>query len=333
MADALQHILALSAFRLQTPPRGTQPAARHTEVSRPLPASPVRIATRASPLALWQAERAGTLLSETSGTTVDILPLTTAGDRNRRDAPLGESGGKGLFVGELEAALSDGRADVAIHSMKDVPTVPPAGFTVTTIGARADARDALVAGARTFDALPEGARVGSSSPRRRAQLLFARPDLVPVPIRGNVGTRLAKLDAGNVDALVLACAGLDRLGLGERISQRLPVDLCLPPPGQGALAVEYATDRDDLVRLLAPAMDSHTERAVAAERALTRALGADCTTPLGAHATVDGERITLRATLLEPEGDHARSVVDAGTDPLELGERLARALVRLGAKV
>lgn len=302
-------------------------------MSRPLPASPVRIATRASPLALWQAERAGTLLSETSGTTVDILPLTTAGDRNRRDAPLGESGGKGLFVGELEAALSDGRADVAIHSMKDVPTVPPAGFTVTTIGARADARDALVAGARTFDALPEGARVGSSSPRRRAQLLFARPDLVPVPIRGNVGTRLAKLDAGNVDALVLACAGLDRLGLGERISQRLPVDLCLPPPGQGALAVEYATDRDDLVRLLAPAMDSHTERAVAAERALTRALGADCTTPLGAHATVDGERITLRATLLEPEGDHARSVVDAGTDPLELGERLARALVRLGAKV
>lgn len=302
-------------------------------MQRPLAARPVRIATRASPLALWQAERAGALLSQTSGTAIEVLPLTTAGDRSRRDAPLGESGGKGLFVGELEAALSDGRADIAIHSMKDVPTVPPTGFTVMTIGTRADARDALVAGAPTFDALPDGARVGSSSPRRRAQLLFARPDLVPVPVRGNVGTRLAKLDAGDVDALVLACAGLDRLGLGERISQRLPVDLCLPPPGQGALAVEYATDRDDLARLLAPATDNHTERAVTAERALTRALGADCTTPLGAYATVDGERITLRATLLGPEGDHARSVADHGADPVELGERLARALVRLGARV
>lgn len=332
MADALRHILALSAFRLQTP-RGTHPAARHTQVQKPLPAHPVRIATRASPLALWQAQRAGALIADPSGATVELLPLTTAGDRSQRDAPLGESGGKGLFVGELEAALSDGRADVAVHSMKDVPTVPPAGFTVTTIGARADARDALVTGAGTFDALPEGARVGSSSPRRRAQLLFARPDLVPVPVRGNVGTRLGKLDAGNVDALVMACAGIDRLGLGERISQRLPVDLFLPPPGQGALAVEYATDRDDIARLLAPAMDADTERAVAAERALTRALGADCTTPLGAYATVDGEAITLRATLLGPDGEHAFTVADRGTDPLALGEGLAEALVRLGASV
>ncbi|MYE82379.1 MAG: hydroxymethylbilane synthase, partial [Gammaproteobacteria bacterium] len=180
---------------------------------------------------------------------------------------------------------------------------------------------------------PAGGGGGASWPRRRAQLLAARPDLVPVPVRGNVGTRLAKLDAGDVDALVLACAGLDRLGLGQRISQRLPVDLCLPPPGQGALAVEYATDREDLVRLLTPAIDAHTERAVAAERALTRALGADCTTPLGAHATVDGDAITLRATLLGPEGDHARSVADRGTDPIELGKRLADALVRLGATV
>lgn len=302
-------------------------------MDRPPTAPPVRIATRASPLALWQAERAGALISETSGAAIDLLPLATAGDRNRRDAPLGESGGKGLFVGELEAALADGRADVAIHSMKDVPTVSRPGFAVTTIGTRADPRDALVAGARTFDALRDGARVGSSSPRRRAQLLFARPDLVPVPVRGNVGTRLARLDAGDVDALVLACAGLDRLGLGERISQRLPVDLCLPPPGQGALAVEYATDREDLARLLTPVIDAHTERAVAAERALTRALGADCTTPLGAYATVDGDAITLRATLLGPEGDHARSVADRGTDPLELGKRLAEALVRLGASI
>ena len=295
---------------------------------RPIP-SRIRIATRASPLALWQAERAKAILARTSGVAADLVALTTEGDRSR--APLAESGGKGLFVKELEVALTDGRADLAVHSMKDVPSVVPEGFTITTIGARADPRDALVAGPRTFDTLPDGARVGSSSPRRRAQLLFARPDLVIAPLRGNVGTRLAKLDAGEADALVLACAGLDRLDLGERISQRLSIDLCLPAPGQGALAVEHASARDDLARLLAPAVDPTTERSVAAERALTRALGADCTTPLGAHATVAGDAITLRSTLLDADGRHAWSVAETGTDPLALGQRLAEALVRLGA--
>ena len=305
----------------------------------------VRIATRASPLALWQAERVRTLIGRTSPVPVDLVPLTTDGDRQTA-APLADGGGKGLFVKALETALTEGRADVAVHSMKDVPTVPPEGFTITTIGPRADPRDALVAGAlsrgargaspsderaRTFDTLPEGARVGSSSPRRRAQLLFARPDLVVVPVRGNVGTRLGKLDAGEADALVLACAGLDRLELGDRVSQRLAVDLCLPAPGQGALAVEYAAEREDLADLLAPAVDVPTERAVAAERALTRALGADCTTPLGAYATLDGDGIALRSTLLDADGQHAWSVADTGTDPIALGQRLADALLRLGA--
>ena len=315
----------------------------------------VRIATRASPLALWQAERVRTLIGRTSPVPVDLVPLTTDGDR-QTTAPLADGGGKGLFVKALEAALTEGRADVAVHSMKDVPTVPPEGFTITTIGPRADPRDGLVAGAlsrgargaspsqeeaargaspsreraRTFDTLPEGARVGSSSPRRRAQLLFARPDLVVVPMRGNVGTRLGKLDAGAADALVLACAGLDRLELGDRVSQRLAVDLCLPAPGQGALAVEYAAEREDLADLLAPAVDVPTERAVAAERALTRSLGADCTTPLGAYASLDGDTITLRSTLLDADGQHAWSVADTGTEPIALGQRLADALLRLG---
>ena len=296
------------------------------------PPSHVRIATRASPLALWQAERARALISRATGATADLVALTTEGDR-KRGTPLTESGGKGLFVKELETALAEDRADIAVHSMKDVPTTLPAGFAVTTIGGRADPRDALVAPSRTFDTLPDGARVGSSSPRRRAQLLFARPDLVVLPVRGNVGTRLARLDAGDVDALVLACAGLDRLGFGERVSQRLSTDLCLPAPGQGALAAEYPAGREDLARLLAPTVDAATERAVAAERAVTRALGADCTTPLGAYATLDGERIALRATLLEPEGEHTWSVAESGTDPVALGERLAEALLRLGATV
>ena len=295
------------------------------------PPSHVRIATRASPLALWQAERARTLISRSTGATADLVALTTEGDRKR--GTLAESGGKGLFVKELETALAEDRADIAVHSMKDMPATLPAGFEVTTIGERADPRDALVAASWTFDTLPDGARIGSSSPRRKAQLLFARPDLVLVPVRGNVGTRLAKLDAGEVDALVLACAGLDRLGLGERIGQRLSTDLCLPAPGQGALAAEYPAGREDLARLLAPAVDIATERAVIAERAVTRALGADCTTPLGAYATLDGERISLRATLLGTRGEHSWSVAESGADPIALGERLADALFRLGATV
>ena len=287
----------------------------------------IRIATRNSPLARYQAERVGSLLADSAGVRVELLGMTTQGDR-QSDSTFA---GKGAFVKELEIALLRGRADIAVHSMKDVPVALPDGLAVVTVGVRADARDALVAGGLTFDALPEGARVGSSSLRRRMQLGFARPDLTMVDMRGNVGTRLAKLDDGDVDALILACAGLDRLGLADRISQRLAVDLSLPAPGQGALAVEYPTDRSDVVKHIAAIVDPLVEKAVLAERALVRALGADCATPLGAYAETQGAAIELTALLGDENGEHVLRVSESGDDPAELGERAAAALYALGA--
>ena len=291
------------------------------------------IATRRSPLALAQAEAIRAMLA-VRGAPATLLCLTSEGDE-RLDAPLPAGGGKGLFVGALEAALSDGRADLAAHSMKDVPGRLPDGLRVITAGARADPRDALVTngtnGTGTFDALPDGASVGTSSLRRTAFLRLARPDLRFTPVRGNVGTRLAKLDSGDFDALVLACAGLDRLGLGQRVAERLSPTLSLPAAGQGALAVEHATERNDLQALLAALTDPATERAVAAERALVDALGVDCAAPLGAHATVHGQSITLRATLAAPDARHTLQVTLTGDDPAALGERAARALAALGA--
>ena len=287
----------------------------------------IRIATRNSPLARYQAERVGSLLADSAGVRVELLGMTTRGDR-QSDSTFA---GKGAFVKELETALLDGRVDIAVHSMKDVPVALPEGLAVTTVGARADARDALVAGSLTFDTLPQGARVGSSSLRRRMQLSFARPDLTMVDMRGNVGTRLAKLEDGDVDALILACAGLDRLGLADRISQRLAVDLSLPAPGQGALAVEYSTDRNDVRALVSSIVDSLVEKAVVAERTLVRALGADCATPLGAYSEIEGVATRLTAVLGDEKGEHVLSVSERGEDPTELGERAAAVLYALGA--
>lgn len=289
------------------------------------------IATRASPLALRQAEHVRNLLAARAGVRATLLPLTTEGDR-RLDAPLRSAGGKGLFVKALEAALLDGRADMAAHSMKDVPTVQPDGLTVTTVDERADPRDALVAaGGLAFDDLPEGATVGTSSLRRRALLKLARPDLNVVNVRGNVATRLGQLEAGHVDALVLACAGLDRLGLAARIDQRLNADWCPPAAGQGALAVEYHTQRADVAELLGRIAHPATQRAVAAERALVHALGGDCTMPLGAFAHAPEASITLSATLADANGERALHVAMTGTDAEALGQRAATALLGLGA--
>ena len=288
------------------------------------------IATRESPLALAQAERVRAMLAD-RGTRTTLLRLSTEGDE-RLDAPLPAIGGKGLFVKALEAALLDGRAQLAAHSMKDMPAEQPDGLVATTAGPRADARDALVApGGATFDALPDGACIGTSSLRRTAFLRLARPDLKFTPARGNVGTRLRKLDAGQFDALVLACAGLDRLHLEHRVAERLSPTLSLPAAGQGALAVEYPAERTDLKALVADITHPATERAVAAERALTRALGGDCTTPLGAYATVSGQSITLAATLAAPDAERALHVTLTGADPEALGERAATALFALGA--
>ena len=288
----------------------------------------IRIATRNSPLARYQAERVGSLLRDAAGVSFELLGMTTQGDRQTGSA----FAGKGAFVKELETALLEGRADIAVHSMKDVPITLPEGLAVTTVGERADVRDALVAGALSFDALPEGACIGSSSLRRRMQLRFARPDLTMMDMRGNVGTRLRKLDGGEVDALVLACAGLDRLGLAERISQRLAIDLSLPAPGQGALAVEYAEDRGDVVECVATIVDPLVEKSVLAERTVVRALGGDCATPLGAYAETRESALTLTALLGDESGEHVMRVSESGDDPTTLGERAAAALYAMGAE-
>ncbi len=246
----------------------------------------LRIATRKSPLAMWQAKWFSTALSTAGATRQPVLqPLSTAGDR-------GEESGKRGFVKELEQALLSGDADVAVHSMKDVPTVLPAGLSVAVVGTRASAADALVSPAGSLDALMPGARVGTSSPRRQSQLRGAYPELQWVALRGNMHTRLERLEQGDVDALVLAAAGLARLGLKHRIAEYLPPSLCLPACGQGALAVEFRqSDRDEWAPWLEHLSDPLTSACVAAERALCVALEAAldmalplCQLPLGAYA-------------------------------------------------
>ncbi len=290
------------------------------------------IATRESKLALWQAafirER---LLEAHPGLTVELSGMTTRGDR-WLDAPLSEVGGKGLFIKELEEAMLSGRADVAVHSMKDVPAILPPGFVLPMIGFRADVRDALVVpGGKPLAELDEGARVGSSSLRRRAMLLSRRPDLRLLPVRGNVGTRLAKLDAGEFDALVLAAAGLERLGLSDRITELLPIDVSLPAGGQGALGVECLAGDVDLVQILEHLSDPDVAQCVIAERAVSAALGADCSAPLGAHAQRTDSGIHLDALLGNPDGSRMLHAQGDGLEPEALGREVAARLKEQGA--
>lgn len=291
------------------------------------------IATRESKLALWQAEFVQRELSKASpGTSVELLGMTTRGDQ-WLSSPLSEVGGKGLFIKELEEAMLDGRADVAVHSMKDVPAHLPDGFVLPLIGYRADVRDALVTRSEGgLDDLPEGAVVGSSSLRRQAMLLARRPDLRVRPVRGNVGTRLGKMDTGEYDALVLAAAGLDRLGLAGRISERLPVDVSLPAAGQGALGVECSAAATELSALLASLQDPIVAGCVAAERVVSAGIGADCSAPLGAHAIHDTGTITLVARLATPDGTRALAARAEGEDPLQVGGAVAESLLSQGAR-
>ena len=262
----------------------------------------VRIATRKSQLAVWQASFVkGELERAHPGLDVALVGLTTAGDR-WLDAPLSEAGGKGLFVNELEAALLRGDADLAVHSMKDVPAVLGEGFALPVIGFREDVRDAWISPHGRLDAIRSGAVVGSSSLRRKAQILALRPDLEVRPIRGNVDTRLAKLDAGEFDAIVLAMAGLCRLGWAERVGEAISVARCLPSAGQGALGIEALRGNEPIIDLLAPLHDPATATCVTAERGVSAALGADCSLPLAAYAELQGERIWLRALLASPDG-------------------------------
>ena len=259
------------------------------------------IATRESRLALWQAEHVKALL-EQRGHTVSLLGMTTRGDQIL-DRSLSKVGGKGLFVKELELALVEGRADLAVHSLKDVPMDLPEGFALACVMEREDPRDALVSPKYACLAdLPRGAVVGTSSLRRVVLLRALRPDLKIEPLRGNLDTRLRKLDEGQFDAIVLAAAGLKRLGLSQRIRQAFEPAEMLPSAGQGALAVEVRSDRADLLELLEPLADQRSWMAVAAERAVSRAMGGSCSMPLAAHAHFSGEYLQLAAAWGEPEG-------------------------------
>jgi hydroxymethylbilane synthase len=259
------------------------------------------IATRESRLALWQAEHVQTLL-EQRGHRVSLLGMTTRGDQIL-DRSLSKVGGKGLFVKELELALEEGRADLAVHSLKDVPMDLPEGFALACVMEREDPRDALVSPKyASLAELPQGAAVGTSSLRRVVLLRALRPDLKIGPLRGNVDTRLRKLDEGQYDAIVMAVAGLKRLGLSQRIRQIFEPAEMLPSAGQGALAIEVRSERADLLELLAPLAHQGTWLAVAAERAVSRAMGGSCSMPLAAYAAFSGEYLQLAAAWGEPEG-------------------------------
>ena len=262
---------------------------------------PTLIATRESRLALWQAEHVRAMLGERFGMRVELLGMTTRGDQIL-DRALSKIGGKGLFVKELETALEEGRAHLAVHSLKDVPMVLPAGFELATVLEREDPRDAFVSTRYAALAdLPQRARVGTSSLRRVVQLLALRPDLLIEPLRGNLDTRLRKLDEGGYDAIVLAAAGLKRLGMGVRIRSVFEPAQMLPAAGQGALGIEVRSDAHALRQQLAQLTHRPTWLAVLAERAVSRALGGSCTMPLAAHATWQGDTLRVDAILGHPE--------------------------------
>ncbi|MGJ8688499.1 MAG: hydroxymethylbilane synthase [Gammaproteobacteria bacterium] len=263
----------------------------------------IRIATRESPLALWQAEFVrDELLSRYPHLTVEIVGMTTKGDI-LLDMPLVKIGGKALFVKELEVAMLENRADIAVHSMKDVPMEFPEGLGLAVICEREDPTDAFVSNQfENLDALPRGARVGTSSLRRQCQIRALRPDLVIGDLRGNVGTRLSKLDRGEFDAIILATAGLVRLKLQSRIAQRLDPVVSLPAGGQGAVGIETRTDDVELIELLAGLHDKDTADRVMAERAVNNRLHGGCQVPIACYALLEGEQIYLRGLVGKPDG-------------------------------
>ncbi|MEX0618283.1 MAG: hydroxymethylbilane synthase [Pseudohongiellaceae bacterium] len=294
----------------------------------------VRIATRKSPLALWQAEyvKAG-LMAAHSDIEVELVAMTTKGDRFL-DAPLSKVGGKGLFVKELENALLEDRADIAVHSMKDVPVEFPEGLGLAVICEREDPSDAFVS--NHFDslqALPQGARVGTSSYRRQSQLRHFRPDLDIDDLRGNVGSRLARLDAGEFDAIILASAGLIRLGLEPRLTERLSFEICLPAQGQGAVGIECRLNDENTRGLLNCLHHPATATRIAAERAVNRRLEGGCQVPIACYAELSDDLLYLRALVGDVNGRRVikREVSGHGADAESMGLSLAEELLGLGA--
>jgi hydroxymethylbilane synthase len=294
----------------------------------------LRIATRKSQLALWQANHVAALLRRAhADLEVSLVPIVTQGDRIQ-DRSLAAIGGKGLFIKELEIALEERRADIAVHSMKDLPGDLPAGLAIASVLERADARDALLTlSGAGLDDLPRGARMGTSSLRRQAQLLAARPDLAIETLRGNVDTRLRKLDAGDMDAIVLACAGLIRLGLDSRITARLDPAISLPAVAQGIIGIECRSDDSRTVRLVAVLNHADTRAAMDAERAFAHRLGGSCQSPIAAHARLEGKRLILDGLVAEPDGSRLLRDTLAGSidNPAALGRELAERILAAGA--
>jgi hydroxymethylbilane synthase len=295
----------------------------------------LRIATRKSQLALWQAEHVAALLRAAHpGVAIELVPMLTQGDRIQ-DRSLAAIGGKGLFIKELEVAIAERRADIAVHSMKDVPADLPPGFTIGAVLTRADARDALVTkgGVARLEDLPQGARLGTSSLRRQAQLRALRPDLKIEALRGNVDTRLRKLDEGGMHAIVLACAGLIRLGLESRITARLDPKLCLPAVTQGIIGIECRDGDSRASELLLALEDPATRLVMQAERAFSRRLGGSCQSPIAAYAELHADRIELHGLVAEPDGSRLLRDTLKGShdDPEALGLRLAERLLAAGA--
>lgn len=293
------------------------------------------IATRASRLALWQAHHVrDRLLDLYPDCHVDLLEMTTKGDRIL-DRTLSKVGGKGLFVKELETALLDGRADLAVHSLKDVPVELTTPFMLSTIMQRDDPRDAFVSNTyKTLDEMPEGSIVGTSSLRREAQLRKLYPELIVKPLRGNLDTRLKKLNLGEYDAIILAAVGLKRLDLEHRICSYLTVEDSLPSAGQGALGIEILEARPELRRWLQPLECATSTACSVAERAVSKMLGGSCQVPLAAYAQVDGDTITVRALVAEPDGSQILRAQASGPvgDALEIGQRAAAELLDQGAR-
>ena len=294
----------------------------------------LKIATRKSELALWQARHiAEKLESFDEVDQVELVPMTTRGD-DILDRSLQKIGGKGLFIKELEEALRSSRADIAVHSMKDVPAEMPAGFCIAAVLERANPFDALVTTDNGgLDSVPQGGTIGSSSLRRQAQLCALRPDIVVNPLRGNVNTRLAKLQLGQFDAIVLASAGLERLGMASKISEEFSPEHMLPAAAQGVLGIECLERNEDLRTLLVRLEDEPTKTTTTAERAVALALQASCQSPVASYATLQGDMITLQALVASADGTTIlrESATGGGTDANSLGIQVAERLLERGA--
>jgi len=294
----------------------------------------IRIATRRSPLALWQAEFVrDALMARNPDLRVELVAITTRGDKIL-DTPLAKIGGKALFVKELETAMLSGEADIAVHSMKDVPMEFPPGLFLPVICEREDPRDAFVSNRYSnIDALPQGARVGTASLRRQCQLLSLRPDLQVGTLRGNVGTRLGKLDSGEFDAIVLAAAGLLRLKLNERIAQFIPAEMSLPSGGQGAVGIECREDAAELIAMLNAMHHQDTADRVIAERAMNRRLQGGCQVPIACYAELDGDQLHLRGLVGEVDGSRILRTERSGhrKDADAIGKMAAEDLLSQGA--